>query len=122
MTGRVTADLEAAIPLRVFSSNGLANELSGVVDTGFNGYLTASPQTIALLKLPIAGHTEAQLGDGRCVRLPTYSVEIEWFGRRLEVPVLASGSGILVGMSLLRGYRLCVDVETDGDVDIVPRS
>lgn len=119
MNGSVSEELEAIVAIRLGTSAGL-NEFAAVIDTGFNGYLTAPRHVIGALDLPVCGDTEAALGDGREVRLATYEATVEWFGRRLAVPVLESESGILLGMSLLRGCNLNVDIRPGGQVRITP--
>lgn len=119
MNGSVSEDLEAIVAVRIGTPAGL-REFAAIIDTGFNGYLTAPHQVIAALGLAVCGDTEAALGDGREVRLPTYEAIAEWFGRRLAVPVLESESGILLGMSLLRGCNLDVHVSPGGKVQITP--
>lgn len=117
ISGSVSDDLEAIVVVRIGTPAGL-KEFAAIIDTGFNGYLTAPPQVIAELGLAICGDTEAALGDGREVRLPPYEAIAEWFGRRLAVPVLESESGILLGMSLMCGCNLNVNVSVGGRVQI----
>ncbi len=117
MNGSVSDELEAIVTVRIGTQAGLT-EFAAVIDTGFNGYLTAPPQIIAALGLAVCGDTEAALGDGREVRLPTYEAVAEWFDRRLAVPVLESQGGILLGMSLMRGCTLNMDVSPGGQVQI----
>jgi clan AA aspartic protease len=122
MTGGVSAELEAHIPLKLIAPDGREIELDAVIDTGFNGYLCAPRSFVASLALPICGHTEAELADGSRAGFPTFEACVDWFGRRREIPVLASGGGFMIGMSLLRGSRLGIDVEPHGSVEVVPRA
>jgi len=122
MTGQVTADLEAMVPLRLLGPDRRARELTALIDTGFNGYLTAPGGFIEALALPLCGHTEVELGDGQLVSFPTFEALVEWFGQKREITVLASAGGFMVGMSLLRGCRLSMDIEPEGLVDVVPRA
>jgi len=121
MNGRVTDELEATLPVRIGSAGSALHPFVGVIDTGFNGYVTAPQEVVTSLGLSVCGDTVAELGDGSEVHLPTYEAEVEWFGRRMGVPLLASEGGILLGMSLLRGCRLQVEVESGGEVSLVPR-
>jgi predicted aspartyl protease len=118
MTGKVTNEWQATIPVRMGLPGSTLRSYLGVIDTGFNGYVTAPPNVIESLGLLVCGDTETELGDGREVFLPTYEAEVEWFSTRLVVPLLATEGGILLRMSLLRGSRLIVDVMMDGQVHI----
>jgi clan AA aspartic protease len=120
ITGTVTADLEATIrlKLRVSVTNGQEQEIEAVVDTGFNGFLTLPSALISSFGLPTRGSRQATLADGQTVRLDVYRATIIWDGQPRDVLVLAAEGGPLVGMSLLQGFRLTVDVADGGSVTI----
>jgi hypothetical protein len=50
--------------------------------------------------------------------LGVYDARVLWRGQERFVPVYEAEGGPLVGMSLLRGSRLTVEVEPGGDVVI----
>ncbi len=52
ITGIFNVDREATIPLRVSGRNGQEREITAMIDTGFNGYLTMPPAMIAELECP----------------------------------------------------------------------
>ena len=118
ITGHVNAELEAIIPVRVGAPNGSAIEVEAVIDTGFNGFLALPPDVISRLELPFSGPTRATLGDGTLVHLSVYEAEAAVAGQPLSVEVLETHGGILVGMSLLRGNELIVQVVEGGAVQI----
>jgi clan AA aspartic protease len=89
-----------------------------VIDTGFNGYLTLPPDLIPLLQLASAGSRQAILGDGSTVTMNNYLATVSWHGSNREVLALESNGGPLIGMSLLHGSRLTMDVADHGDVTI----
>jgi predicted aspartyl protease len=64
ITGIVTDDREAVISLTVRGPNGDEQELETVIDTGFDGSLTAPPEVIAALGLPLRRRGRALLADG----------------------------------------------------------
>jgi predicted aspartyl protease len=66
----------------------------------------------------LAGNRRATLGDGNVVVLDVYLVKVLWHNQEREVLVLQADGGPLVGMSLLYGSRVTLDVVDDGNVTI----
>jgi clan AA aspartic protease len=118
ITGKVTAELEGTIELEVNDSSDSLQQVEAVIDTGFNGYLTLPNHVIGLLNLPTAGNRIATLGDGSAVIFDAFLATVSWHGRDREVLVLGAEGGAVVGMSLLQGSRLSMEVVEDGDVAI----
>ena len=58
------------------------------------------------------------LADGREVSVDVYEAVVDWDGQLRQVPVLATGSEPLVGMMLLTGYELSIQVRIGGTVRI----
>jgi clan AA aspartic protease len=116
MTGLVTAGREAVIRLPVRGTRGREARVEAVIDTGFNGFLTLPARLIADLALPFATATRAVLGDGSRVDVDVFEGVVLWDNRERDVAVLAAEGGVLVGMSMLSGYRLTLDVEDGGSV------
>jgi clan AA aspartic protease len=116
MTGLVTAGREAVIRLPVRGTRGREARVEAVIDTGFNGFLTLPARLIADLALPFATATRAVLGDGSRVDVDVFEGIVLWDNRERDVAVLAAEGGVLVGMSMLSGYRLTLDVEDGGSV------
>jgi clan AA aspartic protease len=116
MTGLVTAGREAVIRLPVRGTRGREVRVEAVIDTGFNGFLTLPARLIADLALPFATATRAVLGDGSRVDVDVFEGIVLWDNRERDVAVLAAEGGVLVGMSMLSGYRLTLDVEDGGSV------
>ncbi|MGH9768707.1 MAG: hypothetical protein ACREAB_14855, partial [Blastocatellia bacterium] len=114
----VTANREPTIELEIKGSGPPAQQVEVVIDTGFNGYLTLPNHLIGLLNLPLAGNRSATLGDGRAVILDAFLATVPWHGQDRDVLVLEAEGGALVGMSLLYGSRLSMEVVDDGDVEI----
>ena len=118
ITGKITANREAIIELEVIGSNQKREKVEAVIDTGFNGYLTLPNDLINYLKLQLAGSRHVTLGDGNVVVLDMYLAKVLWHGREREVLALQADGGPLVGMSLLYGNRVTLDVIDDGNVTI----
>ncbi len=73
---------------------------------------------MSALNLRLVGNRRATLGDGSIVVLDLYLATVLWSQQEREVLVLQAEGGPLVGMSLLRGSLLTIEVEPGGDVVI----
>ena len=78
------------------------------------------PEQVAALRLVPLGAQIVVLGNGSEAELALYEVAVEWHGRLTVVPALEIEGGALIGMALLRGSRLAMDVVEDGPVRIEP--
>lgn len=120
ISGSVNANLEAVIWVKVYGPSGLAAGLEAVVDTGFDSYLTLPHHLIDSLGLPQEAPVEVTLADGRIDHMDFFNGTIWWDGQALDIPILRTDGDPMVGMALLRGYRLTVDVVDGGTVTIEP--
>ena len=117
IVGRITNNQEAIIELKIVGLN-RREKTQVVIDTGFDGYLTLPGDLISRLGLRQAGRRHAILGDGNIVALEVYRAKVLWHDEEREVPVLRTDGGPLVGMALLEGNRVILDVVPDGNVRI----
>lgn len=117
ITGRVT-DREAAIELEVTGAGQPPLRIQAVIDTGFNGYLTLPSHSVSMLRLQFAGHRRGTLADGSVTVLDVYMAVVVWHGREEEALVSQAAGAPLVGMSLLHGSQMTMDVVEGGDVTI----
>ena len=117
--GKIRADREAVIELEVV---GLAQrvKIEAVIDTGFTGYLMLPSDLIDRLNLPLIGKRDVILADGTNVPLNLDRAKVTWHGVERVVYVLQADAESLVGMSLLHGSRVTLDVVTNGNVTIAP--
>lgn len=120
ITGQVTPDREAIIPVEVRGNTPSPENFSSVLDTGFTEYLTLSPDAIAKLGLQHAHTAQVVLGDGSEVQVPVYRAEVLWHGQWCIIYVHETEGGALVGMSLLYGSMLKIRVVDGGEVTIEP--
>ncbi len=118
--GRVTAGREAILPVRIRGLDGREIEVEAAVDTGYNGFLTLPRKSIEVLAPPFGGTAQASLGDGSDVRMEIYLATVLWDGRERPALVLEAEGGALVGMSMLDGCRLTIDIEAGGPVIVEP--
>ncbi len=120
--GSVNSAYEAIIPLRLYGADGQPRDISGVIDTGFSGFLSLPPSLVAELDLPFAFFGRAVLADDTEVSFDVHYATISWDGQRRETQVAATGSTPLVGMLLLHGHSLNIEVESGGPVVIEARA
>jgi|SRR3712207_2713360 clan AA aspartic protease len=119
MRGRVCSSArEAIVPLTLLGSGDARVEVEAVIDTGFTGHLTLPAGVVRSLALPGRGFVEVELADGSTSALSVYDARVLWGGWERPVPVYEAEGGPLVGMALLRGSRLTVDVQPGGPVVI----
>lgn len=89
-----------------------------MLDTGFTDRLTLPPGLVADLNLPLLGSASVVLADGSTQALPMYRARLLWQGHECAVRAYAAPGDPLVGMALLRGSWLTVDVMPGGAVRI----
>ena len=118
--GTVNELLDPVIRLRLISSDEHPIEIAMVVDTGFSGAMSLRPETIAKLKLPWLDSNQAILADGSVITFNTYEGRVVWNGEFRTVKIDAADADELVGMELLSGHRLTVDIQAGGPVTILP--
>ena len=116
--GTINAKYEAVVDLRIQGPDGRSLEIEAVVDTGFSGFLTLPEGTVAELDLPLVGSGEAILANDTTVDFSVHRVAALWDGQPIGVDAYVTGSAPLIGMLLLDGYRLIVDVKVGGRVVI----
>jgi clan AA aspartic protease len=118
ITGQVTSAREAIIRVAVRSAGPRETTIEAVIDTGFDGFLTLPAAVVADLALPFAGATRAILGDGSEVSLDAFEAVVLWDRDERQVVTLETGSQALVGMAMLLGSRVELNVVEGGRVAI----
>ncbi|MCY4176601.1 MAG: hypothetical protein OXD37_09805 [Acidimicrobiaceae bacterium] len=116
IAGVVNDRLEAVVELSVSGPAGQPLEIEAVVDTGFTGFLTLPPTVVAEMELPEVGDSIFILADGSITTLLAHGAFVLWDGQMRLIQVDASGSIPLVGMALLAGHNLNIDVQPGGSV------
>ena len=122
LTGRVSRDLQAWLSVEILDADGQVHPIEVVLDTGFEGELALPSRIIRQLGLAAAGRRWVELADGRAETLRRYVGVALWDGQNRDVEVIETGSDPLVGMALLEGCRVTVDVIEGGAVvvDAIP--
>ena len=119
--GVVNAAYEPVVPLRVQGPSGYTMDIEAVIDTGFTGFLTLPPAPMTDLRLRYRGRGWATLADGSEVPFDIYGVTVLWDGLPRHIEADEADSTPLVGMRLLDGHNLNIDVEDGGSVVIQAR-
>jgi clan AA aspartic protease, AF_0612 family len=109
---------EAVIRLVVRGPQGQEQEIDAVVDTGFNGWLSLPPTLISMLGLPFRRRGRAKLADGGEIIFDVYEGMVIWGGNPRRITVDEADVEPLVGMGLLYGYELTIQVVEGGSVII----
>jgi clan AA aspartic protease len=109
---------EPLIRLTVRGWRGRRQEIEAVVDSGFTGWLTLPPAVIAALNLSWRSFGSGTLADGSVSLFDVYQAKVEWDGRVRSVFVDEFDATPLVGMALLRGSEVKIQVRARGKVTI----
>ena len=122
MFGAVSGDgREPVLPLTLLGYAGASDrrlQAEAVVDTGFDGELTLPPELVRRLGYPHLGTTGATLADGSEVQVDYFAGSVSWHGDPHAVVLLAADGKPLIGMELLAGSRLTVEVMPGGGVTV----
>src|SRR5690349_5595959 len=109
--GSMNSDLEAIVRLTIQGPAGQQQDVDAIIDTGFNGWLTLPPALVAQLELSWQEYGRALLADGTDVVFDIYEGIILWDGQPRPIFVdEADTMPPLVGMSLLEGFELTIQV------------
>ena len=117
ITGSVRA-LEAHVKLRVRGPTGETLTVEGIVDSGFTGCLALPRGLIDSLGLSYQGFFPGILADGSERLLDIFDATVLWDRRRRQIDVVATEGSPLIGMALLSGHRLMMEVRPGGKVTI----
>jgi clan AA aspartic protease len=118
----VNARLEATIRFPVRASNGSDFDVEAVIDSGFTGSLTLPVAAIAALDLAHQSGGRAVLADWSVQQVDMYAAEIDWDGNWRSVLAMRVGGEALVGMRLLAGHEVRMEVVPGGPVEIAALS
>ncbi len=118
LTGRINSRNEAVVRLWLRGPEGSALETEAIIDTGFSGSLTLPRHTAAALGLDLQGKARAILADGSERFYQVGEAILWWHGRTRLVSVSVMESAPLLGMELLYGSELALQVVEGGAVAI----
>ncbi|HEX5324673.1 MAG TPA: hypothetical protein VFW40_12870, partial [Capsulimonadaceae bacterium] len=95
-------------------------EIEFVLDTGFDGELSLPSHLAQLIDSEIAGTQSVQLADGRIASSPYYAIEIDWMDELRLTEVLLLEGNPLLGIELLKGHLLQIEISEGGEVSAEP--
>ena len=117
LTGTVR-NLQAWVPVEILNQSHQPHTVEVLLDTGFDGHLKLPATTIHELGLLRSGYRYGELADGTLVQLMSYDSTVLWDGQHRFVTVLEADAEPLLGMGLLLGNRVTLDVRDNGPVTI----
>jgi clan AA aspartic protease len=118
ITGVVNAHREATIRLPLQAADGRDQEIEAILDTGFNGSLTLPPAVIAALGLPWRTRGLVILANGAEEQCDIYAAAVLWDGVPRNILVETADTDPLVGMALLYGHDVRMQVVEGGSIII----
>ncbi len=107
-----------AIILVVVKSGSKLKSINAVIDTGFTGFLSLPSDAIDEIGLSWSYSDQATLGDGSETLFDIYEATVIWDGQIREIEINSANTEPLLGMSMLKDYRLQVDTVEGGLVTI----
>ena len=120
MTGKVNSRMEAIIRLTLRGPTGRSRRIRAVIDTGFDGSLSLPASLITELELPWHRRAIAELADGSETVFDVYRAVVVWNRRRIRIHVDEAETTPLVGMELLTGFKMMMEIIRGGKVTIEP--
>ena len=118
--GAVNTRHEAVVRLRMRGPGGIESDADVIVDSGFTASLTLPVTIVTALGLARQSGGTAVLADGSIRQFDICAAEVEWGGTWRAVLVSAVGNEPLLGMRLLAGHKLVIEVVPGGLVEILP--
>jgi clan AA aspartic protease len=117
--GIVDWKFEATLQLAIGDKNPL-KMINAIVDTGFDGFLMLPKTIISDLGLSPYSNEKLKLADGTICISDVYKSSLLWDGnyKMIDIHAHVGETTPLVGMSLLRGYRIQIDVVKRGEVTL----
>jgi len=109
---------EARIRLKVRGRRGREQVVEAVIDSGYTGALTLPPALITILGLRWQSVERATLADGSTCVFQVYKGKLVWDGKVRTILVDEADADPLVGMKLLKGHELKMQVRARGKVTI----
>ncbi len=109
---------EGRIRLTVKGLHGEERVVEAIVDTGYSASLTLPPAVIAALGLAWQSMDTAKLADGSECIFSVYEGRVVWDGKVRQILVDEANADPLVGMRLLKGYEVKIEVRARGKVRI----
>ena len=118
MRGKVNHRGQPRVAVELLGRYGWSSTIDFVLDTGFGGDLLLPSEVIRRLEVTEDDQVQGALANGQGVRLPSWRGVATWHNRPVSVVILEADGEPLLGRNLLRGSRVTLDMEVDGEVTI----
>lgn len=118
--GEVSDRLQAVIELKLRTPRSGVVVVPAIVDTGFNGFLTLPSSQIWRYGLIEIGSYRVELGDGSIINSTVYDAILLWRDAERLIPIESADGPSIVGMRLLEGFDLWMQIRGGGRVLIRP--
>jgi len=112
--------LQPKVSFDVVGPKGRVESYSGVLDTGFTGWIALPATDIEKLALNFSHDDTLTLADDRTVRVSLYTAEVFLAYRWYELFVVQIGSIPLVGTGVTSNSRISIDMIPKGDITYMP--
>lgn len=116
--GIVNAFAEATFNLPIQDADGTEQQVTVIIDTGYDGSLTLPLSLINALGLPFRSRGVAVLADGSEAQFNTYAATVIWNGLPRNILADAANTDPLIGMSPLYGHDIHIQAIDGGRVTI----
>jgi len=87
-----------------------------VIDTGYVGTLSLPPKIVQAFGLPFVRSMSASLADGSHITIDVHQATIVWHGIERHTEVVVLDDRPLIGMVILDGRNMNVDLKDGGTV------
>jgi clan AA aspartic protease len=118
IVGSVNARREAVLVLAIRIPDTREESIEVLIDTGFSGELTLPRAVIARFGLPWHHDGRAVLADDSELFFPVHQATVFWDGSERRVAVDQVNASPMIGMKLLDGSELAIQVRSGGSVVI----
>jgi clan AA aspartic protease len=116
IVGAMNAQREAIVRLVVVGPGGQERQIEAILDTGYTGSLTLPSAVVSDLGLPFRGRGSVLLGDGSESEFDVHEATVAWAGERRLAAIDVAETEPLLGVGLLLGNALTVQVIVGGEV------
>ena len=120
MASGVVRGLVPIVTVSVTGKDGALRRFQAVMDTGFTGAVALPAPDVQRLGLSSPQPEEVRFANGESGNCEVYLADVIWDGEHRTERLHALGVEPLVGMALLDGSRVTMDIAEGGSVVIEP--
>ena len=118
MVSGTIRSLVPIVPLIILDRNSTPQQYNAILDTGFIGMVSLPPSSIERLGLTDPSTEAVTFANGETGECNVYPATAIWNGERYSVSVYELGTEPLIGMELLNGSHVGMDVYEGGPIAI----